>query len=91
MPILYNMGTHMKTTIEIADPILEEARALARRERVTLRLLVEEGLRSVLAARRSQRRFRLKDAGFKGRGLQDGVEEGRWAAVRDRIYEGRGA
>jgi hypothetical protein len=44
-----------------------------------------------MAARRSQRRFRLQDAGFKGRGRQDGVEEGRWAAVRDRIYEGRGA
>ena len=85
------MGTHMKTTIEIAQPILEDAKKLAQQEGVTLRLLVEEGLRSVLAARQSRKRFRLKDAGFKGRGLQDGVEEGRWAEVRDAIYEGRGA
>ncbi len=85
------MGTHMKTTIEIAEPILEEAKELARREGVTLRLLVEEGLRAVLAARQSRKKFQLKDAGFEGRGLQDGVEEGRWAAVRDAIYEGRGA
>ena len=85
------MVAHMKTTIEIAEPILEDAKELARREGVTLRLLVEEGLRNVLAARQSRKRFRLKDAGFKGRGLQDGVEEGRWAEVRDAIYEGRGA
>ena len=85
------MVTHMKTTIEIAQPILDAAKQLARRERVTLRLLVEEGLRGVLAARRSRPHFRLKDAGFKGRGLQDGVEEGRWADVRDQVYEGRGA
>ena len=79
------MNTHMKTTIEIAAPILQDARELARREGVTLQLLVEEGLRMVLAARQSRERFRLQDAGFKGRGLQDGVEEGRWAIVRDAI------
>ncbi len=81
----------MKTTIEIAQPILEEARKLARRDGVTLRLLVEEGLRSVVTARASRKRFRMKDASFKGRGLQEGVEEGRWVEVRDQIYEGRGA
>ena len=85
------MVAHMKTTIEIAPPLLEEAKRLARREGVTLRLLVEEGLRSVVAARGSRKRFRLKDAGFKGKGVQAGIEEGRWADVRDLIYEGRGA
>ena len=49
------MATHMKTTIEISEPILEDAKDLARREGVTLRLLVEEGLRSVLAARHSRK------------------------------------
>ncbi len=85
------MVAHMKTTIEIAQPILEAAKQLARREGVTLRWLVEEGLRSVLASRHARKRFRLKDAGFKGRGLQDGVEEGRWTEMRAEIYEGRGA
>jgi len=85
------MVTHMKTTIEIAEPILEDAKALARREGVTLRLLVEEGLRSVLAARQARTRFRLKDASFHGRGLQAGITEGRWAELRDTIYQGRGA
>lgn len=85
------MATLMKTTIEIAPPLLESAKRLAQREGVTLRSLVEEGLRRVLAARSERMRFRLKDAGFKGRGLQEGVEEGRWVELRDKIYEGRRA
>jgi len=35
----------MKTTIDIADPLLDEARKLAAREGTTLRALVERGLR----------------------------------------------
>jgi hypothetical protein len=85
------MVTHMKTTIEIATPVLEEAKRLARQEGVTLRVLVEEGLRTVVAARGSRQRFRLKDAGCDGKGVQPGVEEGRWSDVRDLIYQGRGA
>ncbi len=42
------MVAHMKTTIEIADSLLEEARAKATREGTTLRAVVEEGLRAVL-------------------------------------------
>lgn len=71
--------------------MLDNAKQLARREGLTLRALVEEGLRHVLATRGPRRRFRLPDAGFKGKGLQPGIEEGRWADVRDHIYEGRGA
>jgi hypothetical protein len=81
----------MKTTIELAPALLDSAKRLARREGRTLRALVEEGLRHVLASRGSRPQFRLPDARFKGRGVQPGVEEGRWADIRDQIYEGRGA
>jgi len=84
------MGTHMKTTIEISDAILEQAKEMAATEGVTLRLLVEEGLRRVLRERQAETGFRLADESFKGKGLQPGVGEGSWEHLRDLIYAGRG-
>lgn len=45
----------MKTTIEISDAVLNEVRKLSAREGVTLRALVEEGLRLALKARATTR------------------------------------
>jgi hypothetical protein len=84
------MVTHMKTTIEIADPLLAEAKSVAKESGVTLRALVEEGLRRTLKDRRPGQ-FRLRRATFKGSGLQPAVREGSWERVRELIYEGRGA
>ena len=82
----------MKTTIEIADSLLEEAKRIAGSERITLRTLVEEGLRKAVEERRRRSSgFRLRKASYKGRGMQSGVSEGDWEAVADAIYEGRGA
>ena len=50
-----------------------------------------QGLRTVVATRGARTRFRLADAGFDGKGVQAGMEEGRWFEIRDLIYEGRGA
>jgi hypothetical protein len=82
----------MKTTVDIPDPLLEEARRAAEREGTTLRALVEAGLRRVLAERRGKAiSFRLRDARFRGEGLQPGVVSGDWDAIRRAVYEGRGA
>ena len=82
------MGRHMKTTIEIADPLLEEAKAVAQRERTTLRALIEEGLRVVLAGKTSTKPFKLRDARFKGgQGLSPEFAEGGWERIRDEIYD----
>lgn len=81
----------MKTTIDIADALLDQARATAAREGVTVRSLVEEGLREVLARRRARRtRFQLRDASFAGDGLQPGVDLSDWSTVAADIYGGRG-
>lgn len=81
----------MKTTIEIADPLLAEAKRTAASEHTTVRALVEEGLQRVLAERRKRAAFKLRDASYRGK---EGIRpefEGDWDAIRDAIYEGRGA
>jgi hypothetical protein len=81
----------MKTTVEISDALLREARKLAARERTTLRALVEMGLRHVLAAKKQPRpAFRLRKASFKGRGLRPEFADAAWGRLRDAAYEGRG-
>ncbi len=58
----------MRTTVDISDPLFRQAEALAVRERLSFRDLVEEGLRLVLAARSdgATSSFRLRDGGFSG-------------------------
>jgi len=80
----------MKTTVEIPDPLAEEAKAIARREKTTLRALIETGLRHVLRERRRRSKFRLRDASFGGRGLQPGFREEDWQRIREAAYEDRG-
>lgn len=84
------MGTHMKTTIEISDPLLAQARKLAAREKTTLRTLVESGLRKVIAEKRQTGQFQLRRASFKGQGLQPEVAGSSWDRLRELAYEGHG-
>ncbi len=80
----------MKTTIEIPDALLDEARRLAAREGTTLRALIEQGLRRIITERKRSGGFRLRKATFKGDGLQPGVATASWERIRDMAYEGRG-
>jgi hypothetical protein len=50
----------MKTTLDISEPLLREAREIVARDRTTLRELVEQGLRKIIEER--------KDFTYKGRG-----------------------
>lgn len=80
----------MKTTIEISDSLLDEAKKLAAKEGTTVRAFVEQGLRKVVAERKSRGAFRLRKAAFKGEGLQPGIEDATWERIRESIYQGRG-
>jgi hypothetical protein len=80
----------MKTTVEISDALLEEAKKLAARQGTTVRALIEEGLRRVVAERRRPGAFRLRKATFKGNGLQPQAVGAPWERIRDLAYEGRG-
>lgn len=85
-----DMVSHMKTTVDIADPLLLEAKRAAAEDGITLRDLIAEGLRSALERRRRRQPSKLRDASFKGNGVQPGVVEGDWGTLRDWVYEGRG-
>jgi Arc/MetJ family transcription regulator len=80
----------MKTTIEISDSLLEEAKRLAAKEGTTVRAYVEQGLRRIVAERKSRGVFRLHKATFKGEGLQPGVQDATWERIRETVYQGRG-
>lgn len=86
------MGTHMKTTIELSDNLLQEAKEAANRQGTTLRAVVEAALRGYLEAQASQPRqaFRLRRHTVGGNGLRPELAEAGWQQILDRSYEGRG-
>jgi hypothetical protein len=81
----------MKTTVEISDHLLAEARKVAAREGVTLRTLIERGLYAVVSETRSKPVFRLRRASVAGKGLQPEFSGAGWEDIRDAVYRGRGA
>lgn len=86
-----DVGAHMKTTVEIADRLLIDAKRTATREGTTLRALVEAGLREQLALRRTRApAFKLRTASFTGRGLRPDLNGASWDQMREMAYDGRG-
>lgn len=76
----------MKTTLDISDPLLRDARKIAAREGTTLRALVEQGLRHVVSAKKRRTPFRLRKASVGGRGLRPELREAGWERIRDLAY-----
>ncbi len=85
------MGAHMKTTVELSDDLAATAKSYAAREGLTLRSLIERGLRLAISADREREHFRLRDRSVTGRGLQAPYRDAEWPRIRDSIYEGRGS
>lgn len=76
------MGAHMKNTIELSDPLFKSAKQLAEQSRTTLRALVEEGLRRVLAESpaKAPSAFKLQNASVHGKAMLI-TEPRHWQAV----------
>ncbi|HEV2383199.1 MAG TPA: DUF2191 domain-containing protein [Terriglobia bacterium] len=75
-------------TVQIPASLLEQAKHLAAREHTTMRALIEEGLRPILADREGARPFKLRKASFKGNGLQPGLASTSWQQIRHASYGG---
>lgn len=80
----------MKTTIEISDPLLVQARRFADREGLTLKAVLELGLRKVIGEKGSLPAFQLRKASFKGKGLRPEFRDADWEVIREAAYSGRG-
>lgn len=79
---------HMKTTVDISDPIFVKAKRLAARKQITLKALIESALRDAIeASERSPRAAELETHVVSGNGLRPGRS---WDELIDLSYEGRG-
>lgn len=80
----------MKTTVEIADTLLDRARRHARRTGRPVRALIEDGLRLVLREESAGRgSYRLPDRSVGRAGSDNPLESLSWQDLRDEIYGGR--
>ncbi len=85
------MYVHMRTSIEIPDPLLRRARSVARKRNTTLRAILLEGLRRVVEQQSSDpKTYELRDESFGRGGLVEGLSATDWEQIRERVYEGRG-
>lgn len=65
----------MKTTLDLNDQLLADAKSLAARQRTSLTRLIEEGLQLRLRTQATAQRGKLRLPVFKGRGgLVAGVD-----------------
>ncbi len=77
----------MKTTLNIADSLLESAKDLARKENTTLTEIVELSLREFLMGKQKKKSSSLwKKSHFGSKGLVAGLEEKEWSEIRDIAY-----
>lgn len=81
------MFAHMKTTIDISSARYEEVRRMAQQEHTTVKALVEEGLRQTLSEHKRREPFALRNASFKGNGLQPKFSCASWNQIRNSAYD----
>jgi hypothetical protein len=79
----------VKTTVDIADELLERARRHAKRTGRPVRALIEEGLRLALGAEQERPRYRLPDRAVGDARGANPLEGLSWQDLRDEIYGGR--
>lgn len=84
-----NIGNNVKTTLEISDSLFKAAKQAARRNKTTMRALVERGLRLVLEEHGRLKPFRLRDASVDGDGMHPEAAMMSFASLRAMSYGDR--
>jgi len=79
----------VKTTVEIADALLERARRHARRSGRSVRALIEEGLQHAIDVESADNLYTLPDRSVGDPGGADPLESMSWQDLRTKIYEDR--
>jgi Arc/MetJ family transcription regulator len=77
------MAIHMKTTIELSDALLAEAKRVAEERGTTLRAMFEAGLRRELREAAAAASFRLRDESVDGEGLRPELAGASWEEIRE--------
>lgn len=76
----------MKSTAEIPDPLFRAAKQQCAEHGITLRQLIEAGLRTAIEKPKRKGRSRTRRFGFAG----DRQIEHDWERIREMIFSGRG-
>lgn len=84
------MFSHMRTTLDLPDPLFLQAKKLARDRKIPFRALVAEALRRVVTEEAPRRKFKLPQRPFGRGGLVEGLSWSDWDRIRDLVYEGHG-
>jgi len=71
----------MRTTITVNDQLLRAAKRVAAQRGVTLSAVIQDALRSQLAARPARASHRFKLITFRGRGPREGIDLDRTSAL----------
>jgi hypothetical protein len=80
----------VKTTLDIADGLLERAKRHARKTGRPLRAVVEDGLRRVLDAQpAAAKAYEIPDRSVGVAGNRNPLASYSWPELRDEIYGGR--
>ena len=73
----------MRTSVDLPDALLADAKRLAQARGITLRELTIEGFEAVLDRHRRAPKFHLSDASYGEGGLIEGLDESEWNRIRD--------
>jgi hypothetical protein len=85
----YGYTGTMKTTLDIADALLERAKRHARKTGRPLRAVVEDGLRRVLDTPPASKTYEIPDRSVGAPGSGNPLASYSWTELRDEIYGGR--